>query len=135
MSFVPLDAGAPERGTADPCVVPEDVEAGLLGEEGRCAACDRAQIGEVEMETLKLSRVRCFASGRLYGLDRRGDTGLIAACDVDGSAFRVEHLDQFISYTCVSAGHDEDFSYERGDVGFGEGRTWREQLGPNSSHD
>lgn len=47
--FVALDAGAANRGHADTRIIPKNVEAGFLSEEGGSAGWDRGEVAEIEM--------------------------------------------------------------------------------------
>ena len=133
VGFVALDAGAADRAQADTRIVPEHVEAGFLGEEGRSAGGDRGEVAEVERKTLDVSR-GCGVNG-LNGLDCGGDFDGRAAGDVDCAAFGVEEFDELKPDARISASDDEDFAHERRDVLFGESWTWWEKLRDNSSHD
>lgn len=136
MGFVALDAGAADGGLGDSCIVPEDVEAGFLGEEGGGAGRNGGEVAEVEVETLELSAWRRApgVSG-LDGLDFSGDFAGRTGGDVDGAAFGVEDFDELKSDAGVSAGDDEDFTHEGGYVFLGESWTWWEELREISAHD
>lgn len=119
MGFVALSAHAAGRDLTDTGIVPENIEAGLLSEEGRSAAPDCGEIAEVDSKTLDLSRA-CWVKG-LYGLDFGGDFGGGAPGHIDCAAAGVEDFDKFKSDTSISSSDDEDFSCERREVLLGEG--------------
>ena len=108
VGFVALDARAAGRGTADTRIVPENIEAGFLGEEGGCADCDRVEVTEVDVKTLEVSWA-CLVNG-LYDFDFGGDFGGRATGHVDCAAFGVEDFDEFEPDAGISASDDEDFA-------------------------
>lgn len=70
---------------------------------------------------------------RFYGLDCGGYAGEGASGYVDCATGSVEHLDKLETDTGVSAGDDEDFFGQRGDVIFDEVRRRGKKLGENAS--
>ena len=113
--FIPLLGGAADRRLRDSGVVPEDVEAGFLGEEVAGALGDGGEIVQVQSETFELRRVAWWRrrSGRLDLLDCGGDSVGRAARDVDGAAaLGVEHFDELESNASVAACDDDDFAVE-----------------------
>lgn len=109
VGFVALDACAAGRGLANTRIVPKNIEAGFLGEEGRSAGGDRGEIAEVESKTLDVSRA-CWVNGP-YGLDFSGDFGGRTTGDVDCAAFGVEDFDELKPDACIPASDDEDFAH------------------------
>ena len=109
MGFVALGTCAADRGLANTRIVPKNIEAGFLGEEGRSAGRDRGEVAEVERKSLDVSRAGCVNG--LYGLDFSGDFDGRAAGDVDCAAIGVDDFDKLKPDACISASNDEDFAH------------------------
>lgn len=96
VGFVALGAHGAGGDVGDASVVPEDVEAGFLGEEVGDAGWDCAEIAEVEDETFDMARTSCVVMGGLYSLDCGVYFVCVTACHVDCAAFGVEDFDNLI---------------------------------------
>ena len=80
VGFVALDGCGADGLATDTGIVPKNIEAGFLGEEGRNAGWDSGEVVEVEMETFEVSRACCISG--FYCLDFSGDFDGRAAGDV-----------------------------------------------------
>lgn len=133
MSLMALSRGATDGGLGNTRVVPKNIEARLLGEEGGSAVRNCGEVAEVERQTLDLPRA-CKGNG-LYGLDLGSNFGRGAAGDVDCAAFRVQKFNELEPDACVATSHDKYFAYERRQVLFSQCWAWWKELRPIPSHD
>ena len=90
LEFVALLGRGALGGDHDAGVVPEDVEAVIVFEEGVCGCFDGGEVVEVEVE--RVERAGGFRGAGLDGGDGIVDLGYVACCDVDFGVMKVEDV-------------------------------------------